>query len=92
MKNTITFAPLVLACLLLSACSYSHDQTEQSSTGSDSYISLDVTNEAAQIVWQLVMAKGGEIVWDMDDGSCMVLKAEKREAAKGRLPNEQTNR
>ncbi|EJU5332320.1 hypothetical protein N4Z28_001698 [Salmonella enterica] len=40
MKNTITFAPLVLACLLLSACSYSHDQTEQSSTGS--YISLGV--------------------------------------------------
>lgn len=41
----------------------------------------DVTNEAAQMVWQLVMAEGGEIVWDMDDGSCMVLKAEKREAA-----------
>ncbi|ENI0259602.1 hypothetical protein ABXI36_004271 [Salmonella enterica] len=40
----------------------------------------DVTNEAAQMVWQLVMAEGGEIVWDMDDGSCMVLKAEKREA------------
>ncbi|EKA1248290.1 hypothetical protein OJ305_000981 [Salmonella enterica] len=40
MKNTITFAPLVLACLLLSACSYSHDQTEQLSTGS--YISLGV--------------------------------------------------
>ncbi|EAM2625948.1 hypothetical protein PUY44_001787 [Salmonella enterica] len=41
----------------------------------------DVTNEAAQMVWQLVMAEGGEIVWDMDDGSCMVLKAEKREDA-----------
>ncbi|EDO1895665.1 hypothetical protein CT850_13690 [Salmonella enterica] len=41
----------------------------------------DVTNEAAQMVWQLVMAEGGEIVWDMDGGSCMVLKAEKREAA-----------
>ncbi|EIB3382404.1 hypothetical protein K8T46_004420 [Salmonella enterica] len=41
----------------------------------------DVTNEAAQMVWRLVMAEGGEIVWDMDDGSCMVLKAEKREAA-----------
>ncbi|EBS8016373.1 hypothetical protein BWH33_23095 [Salmonella enterica subsp. enterica serovar Thompson] len=41
----------------------------------------DVTNEAAQMVWQLVMAEGGEIVWNMDDGSCMVLKAEKREAA-----------
>ncbi|EJV4010707.1 hypothetical protein N6D25_000815 [Salmonella enterica] len=41
----------------------------------------DVTNEAAQMVWQLVMAEGGEIAWDMDDGSCMVLKAEKREAA-----------
>ncbi|EEI6292612.1 hypothetical protein GUQ00_000538 [Salmonella enterica] len=40
MKIEITFAPLVLACLLLSACSYSHDQTEQSSTGS--YISLGV--------------------------------------------------
>ncbi|EBB0038708.1 hypothetical protein CGF64_04660 [Salmonella enterica] len=26
----------------------------------------DVTNEAAQMVWQLVMAEGGEIVWDMD--------------------------
>ncbi|EIO3160213.1 hypothetical protein LQI03_002688 [Salmonella enterica] len=40
MKIEITFAPLVLACILLSACSYSHDQTEQSSTGS--YISLGV--------------------------------------------------
>ncbi|EJN5974453.1 hypothetical protein NQC44_000219 [Salmonella enterica] len=40
MKIEITFAPLVLACLLLSACSYSHDQTEQLSTGS--YISLGV--------------------------------------------------
>lgn len=41
----------------------------------------DVTNEAAQMVWQLVMAEGGEIVWRMDDGSRMVLKAEKQEAA-----------
>lgn len=24
----------------------------------------DVTNEAAQLVWQLVMAEGGEIVWE----------------------------
>lgn len=39
----------------------------------------DVTNEAAQLVWQLVMAEGGEIVWDMEDGSRMVLKAEKLE-------------
>ena len=39
----------------------------------------DVTNEAAQMVWQLVMAEGGEIVWHMDEGSSMVLKAEKRE-------------
>ncbi|ENM0437915.1 hypothetical protein AB6P53_003358 [Salmonella enterica] len=38
MKNTTTFAPLALACLLLSACSHSHDQTEQSST--ESYLSL----------------------------------------------------
>lgn len=38
----------------------------------------DVTNEAAQMVWQLVMAEGGEIGWELDDGSRMVLKAEKR--------------
>ncbi|CZZ53577.1 MULTISPECIES: DUF7446 family protein [Enterobacter cloacae complex] len=41
----------------------------------------DVTNEAAQLVWQLVMAEGGEIGWELDDGSRMVLKAEKQEAA-----------
>lgn len=41
----------------------------------------DVTNEAAQMVWQLVMANGGEIGWELDDGSRMVLKAEKQEAA-----------
>ncbi|HII3385175.1 TPA: DUF7446 family protein [Enterobacter cloacae] len=39
----------------------------------------DVTNEAAQLVWQLVMAEGGEIGWDLDDGSRMVLKAEKQD-------------
>lgn len=39
----------------------------------------DVTNEAAQLVWQLVIAEGGEIVWQLDDGSKMVLKAEKVE-------------
>lgn len=37
----------------------------------------DVTNEAAQLVWQLVMAEGGEIGWELDDGSRMILKAEK---------------
>ncbi|HHT8253177.1 TPA: DUF7446 family protein [Citrobacter braakii] len=41
----------------------------------------DVTNEAAQLVWQLVMAEGGEIAWALDDGSHMILKAEKRESA-----------
>ena len=41
----------------------------------------DVTNEAAQMVWQLVMAEGGEIAWNLDDGSRMVLKAEKVEPA-----------
>ncbi|MEG0870504.1 MAG: hypothetical protein RSG77_26205 [Hafnia sp.] len=41
----------------------------------------DVTNEAAQMVWQLVMAEGGEIGWELDDGSRMILRAEKREAA-----------
>lgn len=33
------------------------------------------------MVWQLVMAEGGEIGWELDDGSRMVLKAEKQEAA-----------
>ncbi|EAM2929451.1 hypothetical protein BS822_08395 [Salmonella enterica] len=41
----------------------------------------DVTNEAAQLVWQLVMAEGGAIRWDLDDDSRMVLWAEKQEAA-----------
>ncbi len=40
----------------------------------------DVTNEAAQLVWRLVMAEGGEIAWGLDDGSRMVLKAEKQES------------
>lgn len=39
----------------------------------------DVTNEAAQLVWQLVIAEGGEIAWNLDDGSKMILKAEKVE-------------
>lgn len=42
-------------------------------------IARDVTNEAAQLVWQLVMAEGGEIGWGIEDGSRMVLKAEKLE-------------
>lgn len=37
----------------------------------------DVTNEAAQLVWQLVIDEGGEIGWDLDDGTRMILKAEK---------------
>nr|WP_269835916.1 hypothetical protein [Enterobacter ludwigii] len=41
----------------------------------------DVTDEAAQLVWQLVMAEGGEIGWELDDGTRMVLKAEKMETA-----------
>ncbi len=44
----------------------------------------DVTNEAAQLVWHLVMAEGGEINWELDDGSRMVLKAEKQEATSER--------
>lgn len=40
----------------------------------------DVTNEAAQLVWQLVMAEGGEVGWELDDGSRMILKAEKKGA------------
>lgn len=37
----------------------------------------DVTEEAAQMVWQLVMCEGGEIGWKLEDGSRMILKAEK---------------
>jgi len=40
----------------------------------------DVTNEAAQLVWHLVMAEGGEIAWELDDGSRMVLRGEKQDA------------
>ncbi|WP_159287555.1 hypothetical protein [Proteus terrae] len=36
----------------------------------------DVTNEAAQMVWQLVIAEGGEINWNREDGKIMKLKAE----------------
>lgn len=36
----------------------------------------DVTEEAAQLVWQLVMANNGNIYWDLDDGTRMVLTAE----------------
>lgn len=43
----------------------------------------DVTNEAAQLVWQLVMAEGGEVTWQLEDGSRMVLKADKVEPAPG---------
>lgn len=43
----------------------------------------DVTNEAAQLVWQLVIAEGGEIGWGMEDGSRMVLRAEKLEQKNG---------
>lgn len=41
----------------------------------------DVTDEAAQMVWQLVMSEGGEIGWGLPDGSRMVLKAEKKAGA-----------
>ncbi|BEH73361.1 hypothetical protein GBS0709_24780 [Edwardsiella tarda] len=41
----------------------------------------DVTNEAAQMVWQLVMDEGGCITWELEDGSRMVLQAEKKEAS-----------
>ena len=37
----------------------------------------DVTNEASQMVWQLVIDEGGEIGWALDDGSRMILRAEK---------------
>lgn len=37
----------------------------------------DVTHDASALVWRLVMAAGGELCCDMDDGSRMVLRAEK---------------
>lgn len=42
----------------------------------------DVTNEAAQLVYALVMAEGGEVHWDLDDGTRMVLRAEKIDTPK----------
>ena len=36
----------------------------------------DVTNEAAQMVWQLVIDEGGVIQWKREDGNIMRLSAE----------------
>ena len=44
---------------------------------------IDVTEEAAQIVWQLVMSEGGEILWEREDGMIMALTAELREVSNG---------
>ncbi|MGL5225802.1 MAG: DUF7446 family protein [Aeromonas sp.] len=38
-------------------------------------VGRDVTDEAAQLVYRLVMAKGGEISWKLEDGSVIWLKA-----------------
>lgn len=35
----------------------------------------DVTNEAAQLVWQLVIAEGGTIQWQKENGEIMELSA-----------------
>lgn len=35
----------------------------------------DVTNEAAQLVWQLVIAEGGKIQWQKENGEIMELSA-----------------
>ncbi|EAN8624851.1 hypothetical protein LDT78_002636 [Salmonella enterica] len=75
-KLQLGFSPLSKTIMLAKMCDVEGGRLR---VGNDR--GRDVTNEAAQMVWQLVMAEGGEIVWDMDDGSCMVLKAEKREAA-----------
>lgn len=42
----------------------------------------DVTNTAAQCAWQLVMAEGGEISWNLENGDVISLKATKVEALK----------
>lgn len=36
----------------------------------------DVTDEAAQMVWQLVIDEGGVIQWKREDGNIMCLSAE----------------
>ncbi|OQP28733.1 hypothetical protein B2H99_02265 [Morganella morganii] len=36
----------------------------------------DVTNEAAQMMWQLVIDEGGVIQWKREDGNIMRLSAE----------------
>ncbi|HFG0936655.1 TPA: hypothetical protein ACGE0Q_001510 [Salmonella enterica] len=59
MKNTITFAPLALACLLLSACSHSHDQTEQPST--ESYLSLGEFPVSRDVAKDIPVARYDEI-------------------------------
>lgn len=59
MKNTITFAPLALACLLLSACSHSHDQTEQPST--ESYLSLGEFPASRDVAKDIPVARYDEI-------------------------------
>ena len=47
----------------------------------DTTITIDtaLNTGLALLVWHLVMAEGGEISWELDDGSRMVLKAEKQE-------------
>lgn len=35
----------------------------------------DVTNEAAQLVWQLIIAEGGTIQWQKENGEIMELSA-----------------
>lgn len=75
-KLQLGFSPLTRTIQLAKMRDYGDGQRLR--VGNDR--GRDVTNEAAQLVWQLVMAEGGEITWELDDGSRMVLKAEKQES------------
>ncbi|ECQ3654582.1 hypothetical protein FY673_24730 [Salmonella enterica] len=59
MKYKMTFSFLVLTCLILSACSHSHDQTEQTPTYS--YISLGEFPASRDVAENIPVARYDEI-------------------------------
>ncbi|EEU7751073.1 hypothetical protein HED96_004536 [Salmonella enterica] len=59
MKYKMTFSSLVLTCLILSACSHSHDQTEQTPTYS--YISLGEFPASRDVAENIPVARYDEI-------------------------------
>lgn len=59
MKYKMTFSSLVLTCLILSACSHSHDPTEQTPTYS--YISLGEFPASRDVAENIPVARYDEI-------------------------------